>query len=89
MIYDVAGVPVEIDRPPFDTASRTCRYGNELRELMVVPAVAVNVNPRVAVVPESPQRSSTSRCASSCWNNVAGSASSRSGYRQAERAVTF
>jgi hypothetical protein len=26
-------------------------YGEELRELMVVPAVAVNVTPRVAIVP--------------------------------------
>jgi LmbE family N-acetylglucosaminyl deacetylase len=49
-VYSVAGVPV--------TTVTTVRgrephlpYGDELRELMVVPAVAVNVTPRVAIVP--------------------------------------
>jgi len=47
--YEVAGVPVHIStvvrrREPH------LPYGEELRELMVVPAVAVNVIPRVAVV---------------------------------------
>jgi LmbE family N-acetylglucosaminyl deacetylase len=48
--YEVAGLPVTIStvvrrREPH------LPYGEELRELMVVPAVAVNVAPRVAVVP--------------------------------------
>ena len=48
--YRVDGVQVEIGtivrrREPH------LPYGDELRELMVVPAVAVNVTPRVAVVP--------------------------------------
>src|SRR6185295_3472970 len=48
--YLVEGVPVEL-------ASTVRRrephlpYGDELRELMVVPAVAVNVAPRIAIVP--------------------------------------
>ena len=37
-------------------ASCACRTGEELRELMVVPAVAVNVTPRVAVVPTAASR---------------------------------
>jgi LmbE family N-acetylglucosaminyl deacetylase len=48
--YRVEGVAVEL-------ASTVRRrephlpYGDELRELMVVPAVAVNVSPRIAIVP--------------------------------------
>jgi LmbE family N-acetylglucosaminyl deacetylase len=48
--YEVAGVPVEIHT----TVRRRephLPYGEELRELMVVPAVAVNVTSRVAIVP--------------------------------------
>jgi LmbE family N-acetylglucosaminyl deacetylase len=48
--YDVAGEPVAIQT----TVKRRephLPYGEELRELMVVPAVAVNVTPRVAIVP--------------------------------------
>ena len=43
-------------------------YGDELRELMVVPAVAVNVTPRVAIVPTaaSAAREARSTSASSC-----------------------
>ena len=48
--YVAAGVPVEIE-----TAVRRREphlpYGDELRELTIVPAIAVNVTPRVAVVP--------------------------------------
>ena len=48
--YSVNGVPVEIG----STVQRRephLPYGDELRELMIVPAVAVNVSPRTAVVP--------------------------------------
>jgi LmbE family N-acetylglucosaminyl deacetylase len=48
--YDVAGVPVEI-RAPVRRREPHLPYGDEWRELMVVPAVAVNVSPRTAVVP--------------------------------------
>ena len=48
--YLVAGVPVEI-RATVRRREPHLPYGEELRELMVVPAVAVNVTPRVAVVP--------------------------------------
>ena len=47
--YTVAGVPVEI-AAPVRRREPHLPYGEELRELMVVPAVAVNVTPRVAVV---------------------------------------
>ncbi len=49
-IYEVAGVPVYM----IVTVRRRephLPYGDELRELMVVPPVAVNVTPRVAVLP--------------------------------------
>jgi hypothetical protein len=49
-LYTVAGVPVEI-RSTVHRREPHLPYGDELRELMVVPAVAVNVTPRVAVVP--------------------------------------
>ena len=48
--YTVAGVPVEI-AAPVRRREPHLPYGEELRELMVVPAVAVNVTPRVAIVP--------------------------------------
>jgi LmbE family N-acetylglucosaminyl deacetylase len=48
--YTVAGVTVEI-RTAVRRREPHLPYGDELRELMVVPAVAVNVTPRVAVVP--------------------------------------
>jgi LmbE family N-acetylglucosaminyl deacetylase len=48
--YTVAGVPVEINATVRRREAHL-PYGDELRELMVVPAVAVNVAPRVAVVP--------------------------------------
>jgi LmbE family N-acetylglucosaminyl deacetylase len=48
--YTVAGVPVEI-RSTVRRREPHLPYGDELRELMVVPALAVNVTPRVAIVP--------------------------------------
>jgi hypothetical protein len=48
--YTVLGVPVEI-RSTVRRREARLPYGDELRELMVVPAVAVNVFPRVAIVP--------------------------------------
>jgi LmbE family N-acetylglucosaminyl deacetylase len=48
--YEVAGVSVEL-RAPVRRREPHLPYGDELRELMVVPAIAVNVTPRVAVVP--------------------------------------
>jgi LmbE family N-acetylglucosaminyl deacetylase len=46
--YRVAGVPVEI-RATVRRREPHLPYGDEMRELMVVPAVAVNVTPRVAI----------------------------------------
>jgi hypothetical protein len=46
----VAGVPVEITAPVRRREPHS-PYGEELRELMIVPVVAVNVSPRVAMVP--------------------------------------
>ena len=48
--YSVAGVPVEI-REPVKRREANLPYGYELRELMVVPAVAVNVAPLQGIVP--------------------------------------
>src|SRR5439155_10849193 len=48
--YLVAGVPVAI-RSTVRRREPHLPYGEELRELMVVPAVAVNVFPRTAIVP--------------------------------------
>jgi hypothetical protein len=48
--YAVAGVPVEI-RSTVRRREPHLPYGDELRELMVVPAIAVNVSPRIAIVP--------------------------------------
>ena len=48
--YLVAGVPVSI-RAAVRRREAHLPYGEELRELMVVPAVAVNVAPRAAIVP--------------------------------------
>jgi LmbE family N-acetylglucosaminyl deacetylase len=48
--YQVTGVPVDI-RTTVKRREPHLPYGEELRELMVVPAVAVNVTPRVAIVP--------------------------------------
>jgi LmbE family N-acetylglucosaminyl deacetylase len=48
--YLVAGVPVAI-RSTVRRREPHLPYGDELRELMVVPTVAVNVTPRAAVVP--------------------------------------
>jgi LmbE family N-acetylglucosaminyl deacetylase len=48
--YTVADIPVEI-RTTVRRLEAHLPYGDELRELMVVPAVAVNVTPRIAVVP--------------------------------------
>jgi LmbE family N-acetylglucosaminyl deacetylase len=48
--YTVAGVPVEV-RSTVRRREPHLPYGDELRQLMVVPAVAVNVSPRIAIVP--------------------------------------
>jgi LmbE family N-acetylglucosaminyl deacetylase len=48
--YAVAGVPMEI-KTTVKRREPHLPYGEELRELMIVPAVAVNVTPRVAIVP--------------------------------------
>jgi LmbE family N-acetylglucosaminyl deacetylase len=48
--YTVEGVPVEV-RSTVRRREPHLPYGEELRELMVVPPVAVNVTPRVAIVP--------------------------------------
>jgi hypothetical protein len=48
--YLVSGVPVAI-RSTVRRREPHLPYGDELRELMVVPAVAVNLSPRAAVVP--------------------------------------
>jgi LmbE family N-acetylglucosaminyl deacetylase len=48
--YAVAGVPVEA-RAVVRRREPHLPYGDELRELMVVPAVAVDVSPRMAIVP--------------------------------------
>jgi LmbE family N-acetylglucosaminyl deacetylase len=48
--YTVDGVPVEI-RSTVVRREPHLPYGDEVRELMVVPAVAVNVSPRTAIIP--------------------------------------
>ena len=48
--YSVSGVPVEI-RSTVQRRESHLPYGDELRELMIVPALAVNVSPRTAVAP--------------------------------------
>jgi LmbE family N-acetylglucosaminyl deacetylase len=48
--YSVSGVPIEITEA-VRRREPHLPYGDELRELMIVPAVAVNVSPRVAIVP--------------------------------------
>ena len=48
--YRVAGVPVEA-RTTVRRREPRLPYGEELRELVVVPAIAVNVSPRMAIVP--------------------------------------
>ncbi len=50
--YLVAGAPVAI-RSTVRRREPHLPYGDELRELMVLPAVAVNVSPRTAVVPRA------------------------------------
>jgi hypothetical protein len=50
--YRVAGVPVEI-RSTVVRREAHLPYGEEVRELMIVPAVAVNVSPRTAIIPAS------------------------------------
>ncbi len=49
-LFAVNGVPVEI-RSTVRRREPHLPYGDELRELMIVPAIAVNVSPRMAVVP--------------------------------------
>ena len=84
--YTVAGVPVEFGA----TVRRRephLPYGDEMRELMIVPAVAVNVTPRVAVVStaaRSSEREGFSRAAArrvevsvELLNNVEGGSTGR------------
>jgi hypothetical protein len=55
--YTVAGVPVEI-RGVVERREANLPYGYELRELMVVPAIAVNVAPLQGIVPLAAPRKS-------------------------------
>jgi LmbE family N-acetylglucosaminyl deacetylase len=48
--YQVEGVPVQVVAP-VHRREANLPYGHELRELEVVPALAVNVSPRQAIVP--------------------------------------
>jgi LmbE family N-acetylglucosaminyl deacetylase len=50
--YNVAGVPVEI-RVPVTRREAQLPYGYVMRELAVVPALAVTASPRQAIVPRS------------------------------------
>jgi LmbE family N-acetylglucosaminyl deacetylase len=50
--YTVAGVPVEI-RVPVTRREAQLPYGYVMRELAVVPALAVTVSPRQAIVPRA------------------------------------
>jgi LmbE family N-acetylglucosaminyl deacetylase len=50
--YTVGGVPVEV-REVVTRREANLPYGYEMRELMVVPALAVNVMPRQSIVPLS------------------------------------
>jgi LmbE family N-acetylglucosaminyl deacetylase len=50
--YSVAGVPVEI-RVPVTRREAQLPYGYVMRELAIVPALAVTVSPRQAIVPRS------------------------------------
>ena len=61
--YEVAGVPVEVRDAGRRGSKRTLPYGYELRELVVVPAVAVTLSPGQAVVPlaKRPTRRSRAR----------------------------
>jgi LmbE family N-acetylglucosaminyl deacetylase len=68
--YLVAGVPVAI-RSTVRRREAHLPYGEELRELMVVPAVAVNVSPRSAVVPLKPHEVGTVDLGVELVNNAA------------------
>ena len=58
--YLVDGVPVDAHTTVVRREPRL-PYGDELRELMIVPAVAVNVTPRVAIVSTAALPSAASR----------------------------
>ena len=77
--YVVTGVPVEI-RSPVRRRESHLPYGDELRELMVVPAVAVNVTPRSAIVPTAAPLAEAGKRVDvrvELLNNVEGGASGR------------
>jgi LmbE family N-acetylglucosaminyl deacetylase len=75
----VYGVPVEID---CGVRRREARlpYGDELREVVVVPALAVNVSPRLAVTPVSTAGGSIA-VRVELLNNVDGATRGRIGLR--------
>ena len=50
--YTVAGVPVDI-RVPVTRREAQLPYGYVMRELAIVPALAVTVSPRQAIVPQA------------------------------------
>jgi len=73
--YSVEGVTVET-REPVSRVEPNAPYGDEVRELMVVPAIAVNVSPQRAIVPLAGQ-SRTVNMRIEVVNNTDGSASGR------------
>jgi hypothetical protein len=75
----VNGVALEIDRVVRRREPRL-PYGEELRELVVVPPIAVNVSPRLAVAPVSNGRRSIP-VRVELLNNVDGAARGRVGLR--------
>jgi LmbE family N-acetylglucosaminyl deacetylase len=95
--YTVAGVPVEI-RTAVRHREPHAPYGDELRELAVVPAAAVNVTPRVAVVPTAASRAATGKQVEvrvELLNNAEGGSTGRlalrlpAGWTSAPAAATF
>jgi LmbE family N-acetylglucosaminyl deacetylase len=49
-VYDVAGVPVEV-RVPVTRYDANLPYGYDVKELAVLPAIAITVSPQTAVTP--------------------------------------
>ena len=62
--YNVGGVPVDIS-VPVTRREAQLPYGYVMRELAVVPALAVTVSPRQAIVPPGDRRTRASACRSS------------------------
>jgi LmbE family N-acetylglucosaminyl deacetylase len=67
--YRIDGEPIDL-RVPVVRREANLPYGYVMRELAVVPALAVNVSPRQAVVPQSPSARSV-RVQVELINNVA------------------